>query len=293
MKNKFKGTGVAIVTPFSDEGNIDYKNIERLVEHLITGGIDYLVVQGTTGESATLTNEEKHTMTRFVVEVNKKRLPVVLGIGGNNTRNIIEQIKIIDSVGVDAILSVNPYYNKPTQEGIYQHYKAISKESELPVILYNVPGRTASNITSDTTLRIADDCQNIIGIKEASGDLQQIARIIRQKPDDFLVISGDDALTLPVIALGGDGVISVVGNAFPAEISALVHHALSGDYARSRSVHYRLLPITEMIFAEGNPSGIKAVLKQLGICGDTMRLPLVNISNALYQKITTQLLNIN
>lgn len=288
MMNKFKGTGVAIVTPFNKEQNVDYKSLEKLVEHLVTGGVEYLVVQGTTGESVTLSHDEKSAILDFVAEINKKRVPIVLGIGGNNTRELMNHFKHFNFDQVDAILSVSPYYNKPTQEGIFQHYKALAAETPKPIILYNVPGRTASNITADTTLRLSE-INNIIGIKEASGDLGQVMKIINKKPHDFLVISGDDALTLPIIASGGDGVISVVGNAFPKLFSDMVRAALKNDYPAARINHYRLLTITEMLFAEGNPGGIKAALKILGICDDVLRLPLVNISVGLFEKMKTEI----
>lgn len=289
MRKKLKGTGVAIVTPFGKEKKVDYKALGKLTEHLISGGIEYLVVQGTTGESVTLTKEEKIAVLDFIIEINKKRVPLVLGIGGNNTDELIHSFAHFNFDQVDAILSVSPYYNKPTQEGIYQHYKALAAESPRPIVLYNVPGRTASNITADTTLRLANDIENIIGIKEASGDLNQMMKIIKNRPGDFLVISGDDALTLPIIAAGGDGVISVVANAFPRIFSDMVRAALNSDFESARKNHYRLLPVTEMVFAEGNPGGVKAALKILGICDDVLRLPLVNISPALFEKIKTEI----
>lgn len=289
MRKKLKGTGVAIVTPFSKEKKVDYKALEKLTEHLVSGGIEYLVVQGTTGESVTLAKEEKIAVLDFIVEINKKRVPLVLGIGGNNTDELIHSFAHFNFDQVDAILSVSPYYNKPTQEGIYQHYKALAAESPRPVILYNVPGRTASNITAETTLRLANDIENIIGIKEASGDLNQVMKIIKNRPDDFLVISGDDALTLPLIAAGADGVISVVANAFPRIFSDMVRAALNSDFKSARKNHYGLLPVTEMLFSEGNPGGVKAALKILGICDDVLRLPLVNISPALVEKIKTEI----
>ena len=285
MWSKFKGTGVAIVTPFHDDGGVDFNALGQLIEHLISNDINYLVVQGTTGESVTLSQDEKNAVLDYVLETNNKRLPVVLGIGGNNTQAVVGNIGTFNLEGVDAILSVSPYYNKPTQEGIYRHYKAIATETELPVILYNVPGRTASNITAETTLRLAHDFDNIIAVKEASGDLSQTGRIIKERPDGFLVVSGDDALTLPMISIGGDGVISVVANAFPKQFSALVSSALSGDFSSARSIHLRLMDVIELLFAEGNPAGVKAALKILGICNDTLRLPLVNISEATYAKL--------
>ncbi len=284
MKN-FRGTGVAIVTPFKSDQNIDYDALKKLVEHLIQNGIDYLVVQGTTGESVTLTDKEKKETLAFVIKINNNRLPIVLGLGGNCTQSIIDTIETIDLTGVDAILSVSPYYNKPTQEGIYQHYKAIAAATTKPIILYNVPGRTSSNILPATTIRLANDCKNIIGIKEASGNIEQGMEIIKNKPTNFLVISGDDALTLPFIASGGDGVISVLANAFPKGFSAMVNAALSGNIKEAQNLHYKHFDIIHYLFCEGNPAGIKATLKVLGIIGDTVRLPLVNVSDTTYNKI--------
>jgi len=285
MSNKFKGTGVALVTPFTEQGSVDFKGLGRLVEHLIKGGVDYLVVQGTTGESPTLTPEEKRSVVDFVVEVNNGRRPVVLGHGGNNTHQILRGFGHFDFTGIDAILSVSPAYNKPTQEGIYQHFKAIAEASPVPVILYNVPPRTGSNMTSETTLRLAHNVKNVVAIKEASGDLAQIGRIIRDRPAQFMVISGDDALVVPHMALGGDGIISVVGNALPGRFSKLVNYALEGNFQGAREVHYNLMDVITLLFAEGNPGGVKAALKILGICGDDVRLPLVKVSAETYNKL--------
>ena len=282
---KFRGTGVAIITPFNQDKNIDYNALERLVEYLIINGVDYLVVQGTTGESVTLTNEEKKQVLAFVVKINNSRLPIVLGLGGNNTQAILDAFSTTDFTGVDAILSVSPYYNKPTQEGIYQHYKAIAEKSPLPIILYNVPGRTSSNITASTTLRLANDFKNIIAVKEASGNLEQCMEIIQQKPEGFLVISGDDALTLPFVASGGDGVISVIANAFPKGFSTMVKEALNGNISNARKLHYQHFEIINYLFCDGNPAGIKATLKVLEITGDTVRLPLVNVTTTTFEKI--------
>ncbi|MFT3885309.1 MAG: 4-hydroxy-tetrahydrodipicolinate synthase [Flavobacteriales bacterium] len=285
MHDQFRGLGVALVTPFrTPNGPIDHAGLQRVVEHQITGGIDYLVVMGTTGESVTLTPEEKKQLLAQVIEVNRNRVPVVLGIGGNNTAEVVQQLGAYDLTGVDGILSVSPYYNKPTQEGIYQHYKALAQTSMLPILLYNVPGRTGSNITAETTLRLARDFKNIIGIKEASGNLDQIGLILKHRPKDFLVISGDDALTLPILALGGDGVISVVGNALPEEFSRLVKSAMQGDLATARKEHLRLLEFITYLFTEGNPGGIKEALRVLGLCEAHLRLPLVNVSEATAKK---------
>lgn len=282
---KFKGLGVALVTPFLENGGVDMAGLQRLVEHNIKNGTDFLVVQGTTGESATLTAEEKKSVLDFVIEINNGRKPIVLGIGGNNTAAIAETLENLDPTGIDGILSVSPYYNKPTQEGIYQHYKKLNEVTPLPIILYNVPGRTSSNVSAATTLRIAKECKNIVAVKEASGNLEQIMEIIMHKPKNFLVLSGDDALTLPHIAAGGDGVISVVGNAFPKRFSKMVHAAMEGDLATARQYHYDLLEIIPMLFAEGNPAGIKRVLSTLGICKDHLRLPLVPVSKGLGEKL--------
>jgi len=282
---KFKGTGVALVTPFREEGEVDYKALQKLVEFQINNGINYLVVQGTTGESVTLDSDEKRTVLEFVIEVNAGRLPIVLGVGGNDTASVIKQIALFSNYGIDAILSVSPYYNKPSQQGIYAHYKAIANTTELPIILYNVPGRTGSNISSEITLKLARDFSNIVAVKEASGNLEQVMEIIRNKPKDFLVISGDDALTLPHVAIGGDGVISVVANAFPKRFSTMVSAALEGDMALAKEKHYELFEIIQYLFADGNPGGVKFVLKLISICEDHMRLPLVSINEATAKKL--------
>ena len=285
MDERFRGLGVALVTPFRGNGQIDYAGLERLIEHQITGGVDYVVSMGTTGESVTLTKAEKKQLLAETIAFVRNRIPVVLGVGGNNTAEVIETLGGFEMDGVDAILSVSPYYNKPTQEGIYQHYKAIAQVAMRPIILYNVPGRTGSNMTAETTVRLARDFANIIAIKEASANLEQMGRILKHKPKDFMLISGDDSLTLPIIAMGGVGVISVAGNALPQECGLLVNAALSGDLATARKEHLRLIEVIDLLFAEGNPGGIKEVLKVLGICGDTMRLPLVNVSEATAKKL--------
>lgn len=285
MDDRFRGLGVALVTPFRSNGQIDFAGLEKLIDHQITGGVDYVVCMGTTGESVTLTKAEKHELLAQTIGFVRNRVPVVLGVGGSNTAEVVETLNSFEMDGVDAILSVSPYYNKPTQEGIYQHYKAIAQASLRPIILYNVPGRTGSNMAAETTLRLARDFKNIIAIKEASANLDQMGRILKHRPKDFMLISGDDALTLPIIALGGEGVISVVGNALPQEFSTLVHAALKGDLATARREHLRLIEVIDLLFAEGNPGGIKYVLKVLGICGDTVRLPLVNISEATAGKL--------
>ncbi|MBK6775227.1 MAG: 4-hydroxy-tetrahydrodipicolinate synthase [Flavobacteriales bacterium] len=285
QQEKFRGLGVALVTPFRSNGAIDYAGLEKVVEHQITGGIDYVVVMGTTGESVTLSAEEKKQLLAQVIEFVRNRIPIVLGVGGNNTAEVVHALESYDLSGVDGILSVSPYYNKPTQEGIYQHYRALAQASLLPIILYNVPGRTASNISAETTLRLAKDFENIVAIKEASGNLDQIGRILKYCPKDFLVISGDDSLTLPILALGGHGVISVVGNALPAEFSTLVHAGMNGDFVTARREHFKLLEFMSAIFAEGNPGGIKEALAVLGLCEKHLRLPLVNVGEATAKRI--------
>ncbi len=290
-KIKYQGVGVALVTPFDSKGNVDYPGLERLIDLQINNGTDYLVVQGTTGENVTLSEEEKSEILAFVVKTNAGRLPVVLGVGGNNTTALGKKLEKDDFKGIDAILSVSPYYNKPTQEGIYQHYKYLSERSKLPIILYNVPGRTSSNILPETTLRLAADFKNIIAIKEACGNIEQIMQLIHKKPEGFLVISGDDAITLPLIAAGADGVISVVGNAFPNEFSFMVHQALDGNFGQARTFHYKLFDLIQNLFVDGNPAGVKEVLKIRGICDNNLRLPLVPVreeTRKRLQKLITE-----
>ena len=283
--NKFKGTGVALVTPFRKEGEVDFNALQKLVEFQIENGVNYLVVQGTTGESVTLTDEEKVSVLEYIIDITKNRVPIVLGVGGNNTSNVVQQIKKFNSYSIDAYLSVSPYYNKPSQAGIVAHYGQIAQATDKPIILYNVPGRTGSNMTAETTLTLANTYANIIAVKEASGNLEQIMEIIKNKPSDFLVISGDDALTLPHIACGGDGVISVVANAFPKRFSSMVDYALKGDLEKAKPLHYELFPIIQQLFADGNPGGIKYVLKLISIGEDHMRLPLVNINDEVAKKL--------
>ncbi len=281
---KFIGTGVAIVTPFTQEKSIDFPALEKVIEHLISNNIDYLVVLGTTGESVTLCKEEKRDILSFVTEKVNKRVPVVAGFGCNNTSDLVKQIEGQDFTNIDAVLSVSPYYNKPTQEGLYQHYKTIAAASPAPVFLYNVPGRTGSNIQPETTLRLAG-IDNIIAVKEASGSIAQISSIIKDKPDDFLVISGDDAMTIPLIAMGGSGVISVAANAIPNEFTQMVQAALKNDFKKATSIHYKIMDLMAALFAEGNPGGIKAALNLLGITENTLRLPLVPVSDKTYKLI--------
>jgi len=283
--NKFYGTGVAMVTPFQPDGQVDYDALRNLINYLIDGGVEYLVSLGTTGESVTLNKDEKKKVWAFTAEVNNGRVPLVAGIGGNNTSEVVNEVKTFDTTGYDAILSASPSYNKPTQEGIYQHYKAIAEAATLPVILYNVPSRTGSNMTAETTVRLAHDFKNIIGMKEASGNFDQLNQIMRDKPEDFLLISGDDPISLPMIALGGVGVISVVGNALPRQFSDMIRLCLKGDFKAAQKGHLSMIDFTRMMFAEGSPAGVKTALKALGVCGDTVRLPLVQVSSPLAEKI--------
>ena len=286
---KIRGTGVAIVTPFNEDKTIDFPALRNLVEYLIKGGIDFLVVLGTTGESATLTSDERNQVLDFVIEVNDGRLPIVAGFGGNNTQAVINSIKARgDFSRIDAILSVAPYYNKPNQRGLYEHFIAIAEVSPVPVILYNVPGRTKSNINAETTLRLAEH-PNIMAIKEASGDFGQIMEIVRNKPADFTVLSGDDAITLPLISVGVEGVISVVAMAYPEEMSQMVRLALEGKYDEARQLHYKILPMTNAIFEDGNPAGIKAALSIKGMIKNELRLPLVPVNQKTYDKIKSLL----
>lgn len=283
-KNKinYRGTGVALITPFTPSGAVDIDALTLLTERLIKNGINYLVVLGTTAETPTLSAGEKEDIVRCVVETNAGRLPIILGAGGNDTRSSIDSIRTLNLTGIDAILSVVPYYNKPTQEGIYQHFSAIAVASELPLMLYNVPGRTGSNMSAETTLRLAvEQADKILGIKEASGDLEQVTKLLSDRPEDFLVISGDDALTLPLMALGGDGVVSVIGNGYPGMISSLVNAALKGNFETSRKLHYRLSPMIKAIFKEGNPAGIKAAMDIHNYCDNVLRLPLVPATDML------------
>ncbi len=284
--NQFKGSGVALVTPFLADMSIDYPALRRLVREQIAGGINFLVVQGTTGESPTLTVDEKKKVLETVQEENNGALPIVYGVGGNDTLAVVEAFKNIPS-GVDGILSVAPYYNKPIQRGYVAHYKALAEATDLPIIMYNVPGRTGSNMTAETTLELAE-VKNLVAMKEASGNMEQIMEIIRCKPADFLLLSGDDAITLPIIAVGGEGVISVVANAFPAHFSQMVAASLKGDLTTARKLHYDLLPITKLFFAEGNPGGVKIALEELGWMAPHMRLPLVQVSEGLKKQIISE-----
>jgi len=279
------GTGVAVVTPFRNDSSIDFKSLEKIIEHIISGGVDYIVALGTTGEPVTLSKDEKKAVLNFIIDTVDKRVPVVVGIGGNNTQEVLNTISDNDVDNIDAILSVSPYSNKPSQQGIYLHFKAIATASPVPVIIYNVPGRTGSNIAPETSIKLADELDNIIAIKEASGNLLQIMQIIKNKPANFKVISGDDALTLPIIAMGGEGVISVVANAFPKQFSNMVRFALKGEYEKARDLHFKLLDIINALFEEGSPSGVKAVLEIMKIAKNNVRLPLAPVSEKLYTKL--------
>lgn len=281
----FVGTGVALVTPFKKDFSVDTEALVRIVNHVIEGGVEYLVVLGTTAEAATLTNEEKELVIKTVQQANNKRLPIVLGVGGNNTAEVVTELKTRNFDGVDAILSVSPYYNKPTQEGIYQHFKMISENSPLPIIAYNVPGRTGSNMLPATVLRLANDFKNIIGIKEAAGDIVQAMKIIQHKPADFLVISGDDMITLPMVLAGGAGVISVIGEGFPKQFSEMVRLGLQRKVDQAYALHYEIADSIDMIFEQGNPGGIKEVFKSLNIAENTLRLPLVNVNEDLANRL--------
>lgn len=288
IRNKLVGTGVALVTPFKQNGDVDYTGLENLINHCINGGVEYLVSLGTTGESVNLSKEEKLEVLEFTINKAANRVPIVAGFGGNSTHMVVKDIEAFHFKGVDAILSVSPYYNKPGQEGIIQHYQTVAAASPVPVILYNVPGRTGSNMNADTTLRLAG-VENIIGMKEASGNFGQCMQIIKNKPKDFIVVSGDDNITLSLIAVGFEGVISVSGQGFPKHFTEMVRKGIKGDFAGARELHYKLLDVTDMLFAEGNPVGIKAALKHLGVCDEYMRLPLVQATDALRAKIKAEI----
>jgi len=282
---RFRGTGVAIITPFKNDFSIDFSALGRVLNHVIKGGVNYIVAMGTTGEASTLTRDEKQALVSYVTETVDNRVPVVVGLGGNNTQEIINQIRELELTGVDGILSVAPYYNKPSQRGLFEHFKAIATCTPLPIMIYNVPGRSSCNISSDTCLELAHECENIVGVKEASGDLAQIMRIIKGKPENFLVISGDDMLTIPVIAAGGSGVISVLANAFPSQCNEIVYNALKNNYKSAREVHFRFIEAIELLFADGNPSGVKAFMSIMNLCQNNLRLPLVPVNKTVYSKI--------
>ncbi len=283
---KFIGTGVALVTPFNEDKSIDFDGLERLVNYQIDNGVNYLVVLGTTGEPATLSKEEKEAVKSKIIEVNNGRLPLVIGIGGNNTAAVVEEIKNTDLSNFDGILSVSPYYNKPTQEGIYQHFKAVAEATDKPIILYNVPGRTSSNMSPEVVVRLANEFENVVAVKEAKGDMVQAMRIIQHAPKDFLVISGDDMIALPMTLAGGSGVISVIGEGLPKEFSDMIQLGLEGKAQEAYELHYKVMDSIDLIFAEGNPAGIKSLLNKKGICLDEVRLPLVKASEELQTQIS-------
>lgn len=293
MGKIFQGTGVALVTPFHKQGNIDFTALGKIIEHVIENGVDYLVCLGTTSESVTLSDQEKIAIMNYIVEANNDRVPVVIGIGGNNTLKIIDYINQFDFTGIDGILSVAPYYNKPQQKGMHQHFKAISDASPKPILLYNVPGRTSSNLNAETVLQLSEECKNIVGIKEASGNFSQVMEIVKHKPKNFQVISGEDSLLLPMMSIGVTGVISVTANAYPNYVSQIVNLALKTDFKKSRDIHYDLLDFSNTIFEEGNPSGIKAALEILGLCQNNLRLPLIKTTKSLYNKISNLINEIN
>ncbi|NHM02636.1 4-hydroxy-tetrahydrodipicolinate synthase [Flavobacterium difficile] len=280
------GTGVALVTPFKKDFSVDTEALTKITNYVIEGGVEYLVILGTTAESATLSTDEKALVIATIVEANNGRVPMVLGVGGNNTAEVVHELKTKDLSKFTAILSVSPYYNKPTQEGIYQHFKAVAEASPIPIILYNVPGRTASNMLPSTVIRLANDFKNIVGIKEAAGDIVQAMKLIQAKPDGFLVISGDDMITLPMVLAGGAGVISVIGEGFPKEFSEMVRLGLNKKVADAYKIHYKLAESIDMIFEQGNPAGIKEVFKHIGLSENTVRLPLVQVDENLSQRLS-------
>lgn len=285
LRKKFTGTGIAIVTPFHADGKIDWESFEKLIEFWIKGKVEYLVVLGTTGESATVHGKEKQEVFSFVNKIVAGRIPLIAGIGGNDTSEVLEGFKSFDLTGYDAILSVSPYYNKPNQEGIFQHYKILDAATPLPLMIYNVPGRTGAGMTAQTQLRIARECKNIFATKEASGNFDLIHEIIKYKPDDFMVISGDDGITLPMIAAGADGVISVVANAYPEGFAEMTRICLQGNFAEARKLHYKYTDIIISMFAEGSPSGVKAYLSEMGLCKNTFRMPVWPVSDQLMNKV--------
>lgn len=285
LREKFRGTGIAIVTPFHEDGSIDWDSYSKLIEFWIKGQVEYLVVLGTTGESATIHGAEKQEVFSFVANAVAGRLPLMAGIGGNDTREVTHAFKQFDLKGYDAILSVSPYYNKPNQEGIFQHYKALNAATPLPIMMYNVPSRTGMSVTAETQLRIAHELKNIFATKEASGNFDLVNQLLKNKPDDFMVVSGDDPITLQMIAQGAEGVVSVVGNAYPLEFSNMVRHCLQGDFAKAKPLHDKYIDIIASMFAEGSPSGVKAYLSEMGLCKNTFRLPVWKVSEKHQQKI--------
>ncbi|HOU69364.1 MAG TPA: 4-hydroxy-tetrahydrodipicolinate synthase [Paludibacteraceae bacterium] len=292
-QTKFTGLGIALITPFKEDESVDYDALGRLLDYQLQNNIDYLVVMGTTGEAATLNEEEKSSVRKFVLSRVNGRVPIVLGVGGNNTKAVVEALKNDDMEGIDAILSVVPYYNKPSQEGIFQHYSVIAEASKVPVILYNVPGRTGVNMTAETTLRLANKYDNIIAIKEASGNIVQVNNIIKNKPKDFMVISGDDGITYPLMTMGAVGVISVIGNAFPKEFGKMVRLALAGDYQSAREIHQHFTDLFDLLFVDGNPAGVKCMLSIMGYIENKLRLPLVPTRITTFEKMRDVLDKLN
>ncbi len=288
-----KGVGVALVTPFDKQGNVNFIGLEKLINHVIDGGVDYLVCLGTTSEYPTLTERERIAIKEFIIETNNNRVPIVLGMGGNNTTELINHITKMDYHGISAILSVSPYYNKPSQKGLAEHFRLVASSCPLPVIIYNVPGRTGGNISAETTLKLAEECPNIVAIKEASGNMTQCMEILRQKPKGFELLSGEDALTLPLMSMGAKGVISVTANAMPKQVSEMVNLASKDNCKKATLIHNQLLPLTNALFEEGNPSGVKSALEILGICQNNVRLPLSKISKTLHNKIQSLIKEIN
>lgn len=288
-KKKFEGTGVALVTPFRKDGSIDFKSLEQLVEHVVNDGVDYIVIMGTTSEYPTLNEDEREAVVNFIVDQNNRRVPVVLGIGGNSTSEVVKKIQNTDFTKIDAILSVVPYYNKPSQKGIIQHFTSIASVSPVPIILYNVPGRTGKNMEADTVLYLSHNNSNIIGVKEASGDMTQCMKIAQKKPDDFLLLSGEDVLTMPMISAGANGVISVTANAYPKTFTEMVRAAINNDFEKARKLHYDLFQFSELIFEDGNPSGIKAALQIMDISQSAVRSPITTISRSLYGKLDNEI----
>jgi 4-hydroxy-tetrahydrodipicolinate synthase len=293
IQTKLKGMGVALITPFKEDESVDYNALMRMTDYLVQNNTDFLCVLGTTAETPTLTEEEKRTIKQMVVERVNRNLPILLGVGGNNTRAVAESLQKDDYKGIDAILSVTPYYNKPSQEGLYQHYKTVSEATNLPIVLYNVPGRTGVNMTAETTLRIARDFKNVVAIKEASGNITQMDDIIKNKPDDFDVISGDDGITFPLITLGAVGVISVIGNAFPREFSRMTRLALQGDFANALTIHHKFTELFNLLFVDGNPAGVKSMLNAMGMIENKLRLPLVPTRINTFEEIRRVLGELN
>ena len=286
VRNIFKGLGIALITPFCQDGSVDYKSLVRLMEYQLDNGADFLCILATTGETPCLTKDEKQKIKDLVVSTVKGRVPILMGCGGNNTAAIVEELQTGDFRGIDGVLSVCPYYNKPSQEGLYQHFKTIAAATSLPVVLYNVPGRTGVNLKAETTVRLARDCENIVAIKEASGNLEQVDEIIKNKPKDFAVISGDDALTFPMISCGAEGVISVIGNALPKEFSRMIRLEFKGEYEGARKIHHRFTELFSLLFVDGNPAGVKAMLHEMGFIENVLRLPLVPTRISTLQKMS-------